>query len=115
MVEHGFTLLNMVLSDMVEVAGMVFRLGCRLRVPMSSGDITVGGVLSCFARLETTSAFRCFGTEINGLSGTFVPLSFTKFVTIRRTKATLWYKYMKKICKAKFPIKTMIVKEREKA
>ena len=75
--------------------------------------MTVGGFLSCFARFETASAFRCFGTETTGLSGTFVPLGVMKFGTIRRTNATLWYKYMKRICKAKFPIKTLIVSERK--
>ena len=63
--------------------------------------------------LVTTSAFRCLGTETTGFSGTLVPLSFMKFGTIRRTKATLWYKNMKRICRARFPIKTMIVSERE--
>ena len=59
----------MVLSDMVEVAGMEFR-RCRFRVPSSSGEMTVGGCLRCLARFVTTSAFRCFGTETTGLSGT---------------------------------------------
>ena len=76
-------------------------------------DLYLSNYIRCFVRFATTSAFRCFGKETTGLSGTFVPLSFVKFGTIRRTKATLWYKYMKRICKAKFPIKTMIVKERE--
>ena len=102
----------MELSDMVEVAGMEFR-RCHLRVPSSSGELTVGGWFSCLARVVTTSSFRCFGTETTGFSGTLVPLSFMKFGTIRRTKATLWYKYMKRIRKARFPIKTMIVSERE--
>ena len=75
----------------------------------SSGDITVGDFLSCFLRF----AFRCFATENTGLSGTLVSLNFVKIGTIRRTKATLWYKYMQRICKAMFPIKTMIVNERE--
>ena len=101
----------MVLSDMVEVAGMEFR-RCRLSVPSSSGEMTVGGCFSCLARV-VTSAFRCLGTETTGFSGTLVPLSFMKFGTIRRTKATLWYKNMKRIFRARFPIKRMIVSERE--
>ena len=102
----------MVFSDMVEVAGSECRL-CLLRVPNSSYDMTVGGCLSCWARVVITSAFRCLGTETTGFSGTFFPLSIMKFGTIRRTKATLWYKNMKRICKARFPMKTMMVKERE--
>ena len=61
----------------------------------------------------TTYAFRCLGTETTGFSGTLVPLSFMKLGTIRRTKAILCYKNMKRICRARFPIKTMIVSERE--
>ena len=74
--------------------------------------MTVGDFMSCFARFETTSAFTCFGTETTGLRGKLFPLSVMKFNAIR-TKATLCYKYMKMICKAKFPIKTMIVNKRE--
>ena len=74
----------MVLSDRVEVAGMEFR-RCSLRVPSSSGEMTVGGCLSCLARVVTTSAFRCLGTETTGFSGTLIPLSFMKFGTIRLT------------------------------
>ena len=69
--------------------------------------------MSCFVRHATTAAFRCFCMETTGLSVTFVIFSFMKFGTIRRTKATLWYKYMKTICKAKLPITTMIVSERK--
>ena len=91
---------------------MECRLCCRLNVPMSSGAITVGGVLRCFLRLATASALRCLGTETTGFSGTFFSFSLIKFGTIRR-KATSWYKYMKRGCSAKFPIKTKIVNDRE--
>ena len=104
---------SIVLSDIVEVPGIAFCLCFRLRVPMSSGDITVGGFFSCFVRFANTSAFRCFNRETTGLIGTFVPFSFIKFGTILRTKATLWYKYMKRICKTRFPMKTIIVSESE--
>ena len=43
---------------------------------MSSGAITIGGFFNCFVSFATTSAFRCFGTETTGLSGTFVSFSF---------------------------------------
>ena len=80
---------------------------------MSSGDITVGGFLRCFVGLAPTSALRCFGTETNRLNGALVPFNSMKFGTIHRTNATLWYKYMKSICKANYPMKTIIVSERE--
>ena len=53
---------------------------------MSSGEITVSGVLSFFVGFATPSGFRCFGTKTIGLSGTLVPLGLMKFGSIRRAK-----------------------------
>ena len=104
---------SIVLSKNVEVAVIEFGLCLRLRVPMSSGDITVGRFFSYFVKFAITSAFKGIGTETTVLSGTFVSFIFMKFGTILRTKTTLWYKYMKRICKAKFPKKTLILSERD--
>ena len=40
----------------MDVAGVESRLCWRLKVPMSSEQMTVGGFLSCFVRLATTAA-----------------------------------------------------------
>ena len=68
---------------------------------MSSGDITVGGVWSCFVRLATT----CLWAR--------KLLDGHEKVVVQRLLYAEYIKYLKRICKARFPMKTIIVSERE--